>query len=63
MDMMQHAFKLFEALNARLDAIDVKLGMLIDQKNDRDAAAKLSDDVRTQRDALKGAIPTGAAKE
>lgn len=56
-NLAQQAYKLFESLSNRLDAIDVKLGMLMEQKADREAAARLAEDLRGKTAGLEAAIP------
>lgn len=56
--MMQHAFKVFEALDKRLSNIEVLLGRLADAKDDREAAKELSALVKSRTDVLRQATPT-----
>lgn len=53
------AFKLFDAIDKRLENIEVHLGRLADAKDDRETAKELSASVDAKADALKKALPPG----
>lgn len=52
-----YAFRLFEALDERLERIEVLMKQLVDEKNDRETAALLTADINKQSGDLKDAIP------
>lgn len=56
-----YAFKLFEALDERLERIEVLLGRLADAKDDRETAVELTAEVNKGSADLKAATPPGAA--
>lgn len=63
MDMMNAAFKFVQALDERLDRIEVLLGRLVDAKDDREKAKELGALVRAKADALGKAIPAGTSEQ
>jgi len=59
MEISTLAYKLFEALDHRLQRIEVLLGRLADAKDDRETAVELGKSLDQSASDLQGAIPPG----